>query len=110
MKLSGAFNELDPSPFSAISTTTSPKEIEEILESLSPVLETVQSTFSGRIMFGSDWPVCNVGGPGDRSWSTWKQVVETWIKRGDEDEDNIWWKAGSEAYGIDAEKFGSQEA
>jgi hypothetical protein len=37
-------------------------------------------------------------------------VVEKWIERGVEDEDNIWWKAGSEAYGIDAEKLSGQEA
>jgi L-rhamnono-1,4-lactonase len=108
MKLSGAFNELEPSPFS--STTSSPEVIEDILDSLDPVLETVQSTFSGRIMFGSDWPVCNVGGPGDRSWSTWRQVVERWVERSHEDAESIWWKAGVEAYGIDAEKFGGDKA
>ncbi len=29
-------------------------------------------------MFGSDWPVCNVGGPAgeEGNWGVWVQVVE----------------------------------
>ncbi|KAK5131798.1 hypothetical protein LTR08_000553 [Meristemomyces frigidus] len=68
MKLSGAFSEL-------------PRELKstsEIAEHLKPWLTHVLACFGpSRIMFGSDWPVCNIGGPaGESSWTAWKDVVK----------------------------------
>ena len=58
MKLSGAFNEFD---------STTPSSGSELVTSLSPIVSKVFDAFSDRVMFGSDWPVCNVGGPPERS-------------------------------------------
>jgi len=68
MKLSGAFSEL-PTPL---------KSTGEIATHMKPwITHVLQSFGPTRIMFGSDWPVCNVGGPaGDRSWSAWTDVVQ----------------------------------
>ena len=68
MKLSGAFSELP----SELKSTT------DIAAHLRPWLTYVLKCFGpDRVMFGSDWPVCNVGGPaGERSWAAWKDVVQ----------------------------------
>lgn len=68
MKLSGAFSELEEELKSA----------PEASEHLRPWLTHLFQTFGPtRVMFGSDWPVCNVGGPyGEESWTAWKEIVE----------------------------------
>ena len=68
MKLSGAFSELRPGFDSS----------EDVANHIRPWLKHVFDTFGpNRVMFGSDWPVCNVKGPrGEESWSAWKDVVE----------------------------------
>ncbi|GAB7364628.1 hypothetical protein MBLNU230_g5432t1 [Neophaeotheca triangularis] len=68
MKLSGAFSEL---------ATEQKKNTQGIAGALMPWVKHVFECFGpGRVMFGSDWPVCNVGGPvGESSWSAWKEVV-----------------------------------
>jgi predicted TIM-barrel fold metal-dependent hydrolase len=97
MKLSGAFNE-----FSTSSPT--PSSIEEMVIALKPYLDVVFENFKGRVMFGSDWPVCNVGGPkGEQgNWTFWREVVEAVLQgRGLSDESgSIWWRAGARAYGV----------
>lgn len=56
-------------------------------------------------MFGSDWPVCNVRGPGDqKSWNLWRAVVELALDRyklSDEARDRIWYGTAVEAYHLD---------
>lgn len=71
MKLSGLFSEFEPQ------ATDEPAAISDLLESSRPYRETIFKQFGrGRIMFGSDWPVCNVGGPGsERSWTHWVNFV-----------------------------------
>merc|ERR1711939_1295054 len=67
MKLSGAFSELmDQDP-------CKPLDVDTIVQRIQPWTDHVFHEFGPwRIMFGSDWPVCNVRGPGDeRSWSLW---------------------------------------
>lgn len=54
-------------------------------------------------MWGSDWPVCDVGGPAGRNenWALWRDVVAEWLEgKGDEVGEWIWWRAGWEAYGL----------
>ena len=56
-------------------------------------------------MFGSDWPVCNVGGPAGEqgSWKLWREVVEKWMdSKGytEEERKSVWRGAGEEAYGV----------
>jgi L-rhamnono-1,4-lactonase len=67
IKLSGAFSEL-PSDLS---------RVDEIASYMRPWVEHVIQQFGPqRVMFGSDWPVCNVSGPSKGgSWVDWKQVV-----------------------------------
>ncbi|KAH6433494.1 hypothetical protein HBI59_173460 [Parastagonospora nodorum] len=96
MKLSGALNEFDATP-----NTTG-----EIVKALEPYLDVVFECFPGRVMFGSDWPVCNVGGPkGEKgNWGFWRDVVEKVMnERGtsEEDREGIWWRNGSRAYGVE---------
>lgn len=96
MKLSGAFNEFDATP----------KEPQQIAGALSPFVDAVFRFFRGRVMFGSDWPVCNVGGPSGESgnWKLWVEVVETILHQknlSEEEKEQVWWRAGAEAYGIE---------
>lgn len=67
MKLSGTFSEL-PSHLQGT---------QRIAAHLQPWIKHVLQSFGPeRLMFGSDWPVCNVAGPkGEDSWSAWKEVV-----------------------------------
>lgn len=90
-KLSGAFSEMPPS------LQSSPPET--IFDAISPWLAVVVAAFGpGRIMFGSDWPVCTIGidtttttttsspqeeeqekkeGEGEEgAWDKWRKVVE----------------------------------
>lgn len=97
MKLSGAFNEFDEA---------TPSDIPTLLKSLTPFLEHVFKCFPNRVMFGSDWPVCNVGGPNGEqgNWGLWRQVVQAWMDQqgfGDEERESVWCKAGCEAYGVE---------
>ena len=97
MKLSGCFNEFDPSP--------TPSDISDLVQALQPYLDYVFSSFGKRVMFGSDWPVCNVGGPkAELSWGVWYQVVEKVLegKANDVDAADVWWRAGCKAYGIES--------
>jgi len=97
MKLSGAFSEMgnqDPAaPWSA----------EEIVIRMKPWTDQVFESFgASRIMFGSDWPVCNVGGPGDeKSWRSWRSAVEKLLDGyhlTEEDKARTWCGTAREAY------------
>jgi L-rhamnono-1,4-lactonase len=97
MKLSGAFNEFTVEP--------TPSDIPTLLAALAPFLEHVFRCFPGRVMFGSDWPVCNVGGPAgeEGNWKLWREVVERWMNEkgfGEEEKKSVWRGAGEEAYGV----------
>lgn len=96
MKLSGAFNEF----------ASTPETVQEIVEALTPYLGVVFDNFHGRVMFGSDWPVCNVGGPKGETgnWVFWRDVVEEVIRErelSEEEREGIWWTTGARAYGVD---------
>ena len=68
MKLSGAFSELPPGLTKSSDIATHMKPwVAHVLKCFGP----------RRIMFGSDWPVCNVKGPlKEHSWIAWKAVVD----------------------------------
>jgi L-rhamnono-1,4-lactonase len=96
MKLSGAFNEFDES---------TPSSSSDIVKSLSSIVLKVFEAFPERVMFGSDWPVCNVGGPaGEKgNWALWVESVEALlneVKVGDKERESVWNGAGSRAYGV----------
>jgi len=96
MKLSGAFNEFDSS---------TPSSGSELVTSLSPIVSKVLEAFGNKVMFGSDWPVCNVGGPVEEkeNWGLWVECVEALLKERKitaADSESVWWKAGSTAYDV----------
>ena len=97
MKLSGALNEFDNQP--------TPADIPTLLTALTPYFEHAFHCFPHRVMFGSDWPVCNVGGPAgeEGNWRLWRDVVEAWMERqglGEKEREEVWYKAGAKAYGL----------
>ena len=95
IKLSGAFSELP----------TELQSASDIAAYMHPWLEHVFRCFRpSRIMFGTDWPVCNVRGfRGDGSWTEWKNVVALILnderyKLSDYDRQQIWKGTAKEAY------------
>ena len=101
MKLSGLFSELPP----ALLSSDDSNRIGDLVEYMMPWLDVVFETFGPhRIMFGSDWPICNLGGGGDGSWARWKAVVECILdKRGLTHDERlaVWGGTAARAYGLD---------
>jgi len=96
MKLSGGFSELSTERV----TETSP---EKLAARVKPWLDQVFRCFGPeRIMFGSDWPVCNVRGPGtEESWILWKNLVDKALVEQNLDESQkrrVWTGTAREAY------------
>ncbi|EYE93240.1 uncharacterized protein EURHEDRAFT_541953 [Aspergillus ruber CBS 135680] len=102
MKLSGGFSELP------LLTPAPEPDIPSLVERLHPWTDVVFDAFGpGRVMFGSDWPVCNLGGGGnDVTWRRWKTLVEDILERrglSEEQRRGIWGEVALEAYGIKTE-------
>ncbi|KAJ5266534.1 amidohydrolase family protein [Penicillium angulare] len=101
MKLSGAFSEL-----SALNPDST-RDIQSSIDTLKPWTDVIFDAFGiNRVMFGSDWPVCNIGGGGNEiSWNKWTQVVEGILDQRNLTEDEqrgIWGQVALQAYGIDS--------
>ncbi|KIW34499.1 uncharacterized protein PV07_01275 [Cladophialophora immunda] len=99
MKLSGFFSELPEQDES------SPPDVAALVERTKPWVDVVFKAFGpSRIMFGSDWPVCNVGGPGVvKSWSHWHELVEAILASQEltaDEQAQIWSGTAVKAYGI----------
>ncbi|KAK2793092.1 hypothetical protein FQN52_002240 [Onygenales sp. PD_12] len=111
IKLSGAFSELPPTlPFHSTNPNDAPLEEQKLLslavEHIQPWTDVVFDTFGpNRVMFGSDWPVCNVSGGGNTySWQRWKAIVDILLeKRGlsDGEKGGIWSGVAAKVYGIE---------
>ncbi|KNG86101.1 amidohydrolase family protein [Aspergillus nomiae NRRL 13137] len=100
MKLSGGFSELLPVP------SDPEPDIASIVERIRPWTDVVFDTFGAeRVMFGSDWPVCNVGGGGNAvTWRRWKSIVESILEKRqltDEEKRNVWGGVAVKAYGVE---------
>lgn len=97
MKLSGMFSELLPQGDSAT-------DVAELLRLTKPWVDTIFETFgSSRIMFGSDWPVCNAGGPGEKSWSHYVDLVTAILRAQnltDDEQAQIWSVTAVSAYNL----------
>lgn len=101
MKLSGAFSELPEHVLKG-------GDCDAIARYMMPWVDVVLSAFGPeRVMFGSDWPVCNLRGPaGERSWPVWKNVVsrllESCIYQGtlltDQQKSLVWSGTAQRAY------------
>ncbi|GLB11349.1 hypothetical protein AtubIFM57258_008216 [Aspergillus tubingensis] len=100
MKLSGGFSELPPL------TADSEPDIASLVDQVQLWTDVVFDAFGPeRVMFGSDWPVCNVGGGGSAvAWRRWRSVVEGILeKRGlsQEQKEGVWGGVAVKAYGIE---------
>ncbi|KAJ5356520.1 Amidohydrolase 2 [Penicillium concentricum] len=100
MKLSGGFSELLP-----LEAESEP-DFGAIVERVQPWTDVIFDAFGAdRVMFGSDWPVCNVGGGGnDVAWGRWRRVVEEVLERrglSEEEKKGVWGSVALHAYGID---------
>jgi len=98
MKLSGGFSELSKERL----VVTSP---DKLATQMKPFLDQVFKSFTpSRIMFGSDWPVCNVRGPAtEKSWSVWRDVVSIALdqqKLNNAQKQQIWSETAKQAYRI----------
>ncbi|OAP65002.1 hypothetical protein AYL99_00974 [Fonsecaea erecta] len=99
IKLSGLFSELPEQD------EAHPTDVAALVERTKPWVDVVFHSFGpSRIMFGSDWPVCNVGGPGIvKSWSHWHDFVEAILASQNstaEEQAQIWSGTAVKAYGI----------
>ena len=96
MKLSGAFSEMTP----ALKT----QDPGHIFQSTLGWLGVVLAAFGARrIMFGSDWPICTLGGLGDEAWPRWRDVVDKMCWMGtlsDEDRAMIFGGTAKAAYNL----------
>lgn len=100
MKLSGAFSELP-----SLEVAGEP-DYAAIVDRVQPWTDVVFDAFGAdRVMFGSDWPVCNIGGGGnDVSWGRWRNVVEEVLTRrglSEEQKRGVWGDVAIKAYGIE---------
>lgn len=100
MKLSGGFSELPP-----LSSDAEP-DMASIVERIRPWTDVVFDAFGAeRVMFGSDWPVCNVGGGGNEvSWRRWTSVVENMLEQRrltDAEKRGVWGGVAVKAYGVE---------
>ncbi|KAL9621387.1 MAG: hypothetical protein Q9160_004147 [Pyrenula sp. 1 TL-2023] len=100
MKLSGGFSELPPQE---IGDPSPPKTL---LPRIMPWAQVIFEAFGPRrTMFGSDWPVCNVGGGGSElAWKNWEALVGLILKEqgfGEDETAMVWAKTAREAYGLD---------
>lgn len=92
MKFSGAFSELPERPTAKT----------DVAAQIRPWVEQAFKHFTpARVMFGSDWPVCNANGPsGESAWVKWtstvKQLLDELVKPAEHD--RVWHGTASEAY------------
>jgi L-rhamnono-1,4-lactonase len=99
MKLSGAFSEILPL------SSEDDVDINGLASQIQPWTDVVFDAFGpDRVMFGSDWPVANIGGGGnDVAWNRWIRVVETILdRRGltEKEKEGVWGQVAVKAYGI----------
>lgn len=98
IKLSGMFSELPPQ-------SQNPTDVAELLRLTKPWVDAVFEFFgASRIMFGSDWPVCNVGGPGEHSWSHYVNLVTAILQAqnlNETEQGQIWSGTATSAYNLE---------
>ena len=99
MKLSGLFSEMRPQQHGHAA------HVQELVSQMKPWIDVVFSVFGPeRIMFGSDWPVLNVEGPGpELSWKHWHDVVAAILddqNLTDDQKQRVWSGTAREAYDI----------
>ncbi|MCJ1475739.1 hypothetical protein MMC13_004403 [Lambiella insularis] len=98
MKISGAFSEMKSLPAADIQEKLDfwprSKLLIDVLELITPWLDHVFEAFGpDKVMFGSDWPVCNIGGGGNgMAFQNWRWIMERYTaSRFEVDERNRFW-------------------
>lgn len=107
IKISGGFSEMDALPAETKQGALgSPKRdalLIEMREWAEHWLKEVLTIFgTRRVMFGSDWPVCNIGGGGNKvGWMNWWSLMNGFIEdnMSQEDQADFWGGNALRAYG-----------
>ena len=77
---------------------------EELYELIEPWLSVVLEAFGPRrIMWGSDWPVCEASPRGKGAWGTWRGICQAWCEHNElseEEKEWVWWRTCGEGYGL----------
>lgn len=108
MKLSGCFSELFDPTSSASSPHATPSSAPDCAKLILPWLRVIFQEFGAeRILFGSDWPVCNMSFPGaakgNHAWFAWKRTVEEVLGEvgcSERERERVWWVTAEEVYGL----------
>ncbi|KAI9880779.1 MAG: hypothetical protein M1830_000215 [Pleopsidium flavum] len=106
MKISGAFSEILPLPAHDVNEPWSVTD--KLTEATSRVGCWILSVFRifgpERVMFGSDWPVCNPGGGGGKvAWRNWRWLVDNMLQDlplSERDKQAVWSSNAAKAYRI----------
>ncbi|KAL8702130.1 MAG: hypothetical protein Q9201_004564 [Fulgogasparrea decipioides] len=109
VKISGGLSEIDPLPSEAEQGALDSDARAELLQKTRSWVEkwlkdTLTIFGPRRVMFGSDWPVCNIGGSGNNvGWINWWSVINNFIKDNmkAEDQADFWSGNATRAYGVD---------
>ena len=86
VKISGGFSEIDGLPNQAEQEALDFWSRSELLSRTAKwvelwLRETLTLFGSSRVMFGSDWPVCTVGGGSGVAWMNWFLVAKAFAER-----------------------------
>ncbi len=106
MKLSGAFSEmprLSSSSHGCAEPWTVTEELRNAKRRCEPWVSAVFQAFGPeRVMFGSDWPVCDLGGGGSHyAWRNWWWVVDEIMRDlglSEDEKNGVWSGVAREAY------------
>ncbi|KAL8808691.1 MAG: hypothetical protein Q9200_004122 [Gallowayella weberi] len=108
MKLSGGFSEMNALPHQTEQGDWGFAARDELVQKTQDwagrwLRETVAAFAPQSILYGSDWPVCNVGGGGNQvSWLNWWSVVGNFVQENlsKEDQAGFWSGNALRAYGV----------
>ncbi|KAL8943166.1 MAG: hypothetical protein Q9216_001220 [Gyalolechia sp. 2 TL-2023] len=108
MKISGGFSEMDALPPGVRQGPWDSSVRQELLRDARNwaenwLKETLTVFGPRRVLFGSDWPVCNVGGGGNKvSWMNWWSVVQDFVENSmsGDDQPHFWSGNATRAYSL----------
>ncbi|KAL9023842.1 MAG: hypothetical protein Q9196_006937 [Gyalolechia fulgens] len=108
MKVSGGFSEMDALPPGARQGPWDSSVRQELIGDVRRwaenwLKETLTIFGPRRVIFGSDWPVCNVGGGGNEvGWMNWWSVIEGFVQdnMSQDDQASFWSGNAAKAYGL----------
>ncbi|KAL8798883.1 MAG: hypothetical protein Q9182_006313 [Xanthomendoza sp. 2 TL-2023] len=108
MKISGGFSEMNALPPQTEQGDWGSAARDELMQKTQAwagrwLRETVAAFAPQRILYGSDWPICNVGGGGNQvSWLNWWSVVGSFVQENlsKEDQAGFWSGNALRAYGV----------